>query len=234
LNLATFRSRISGAIGLSNIASSTEQSLIDGWVNEGVVDFLRRTKMHTRMAALALTANQYSYELDTDILSFKDAWYQPASGTSVLLRMTDASDILYMRTLTAAAGFPVAYYALEGQNMLLLHPAPQSSSDQLHLLYVPRPAALAATAEAPSATANGGIPSEYHQIIEAYAKWKAADYADDQSSGMGQAYQQEYMQGVVDAMKSTTLKGGVRLGGVVWGRKGSKQIPTTPGTDLGA
>lgn len=230
MNLATFRARISGAIGLSNIASSTEQGLIDGWVNEGVVDFLRRTKMHTRLASMALTAGQYSYELDTDILAMKDLWIDPSSGTSALLEPKNASDILYMRTLVSSPAFPTMYYSLEGANMLLLHPAPSSSADTLHILYVPRPAAMSVTADTPSATANGGIPAEFHPALESYAKWKAAEHADRQDA---QKFQQDYQIGVIEAMKSTTTKAGVRLSGIKWGKRNQSVIPSTPGTDVG-
>lgn len=232
MNLADFRARISGAVGISNVASSTEQGLIDDWVNEGIVDFLARTKMHVRTAALSLTADQYIYELDTEILAMKGLWIAPASGTNYVLDPRSVEDILYMRTLVTP-GYPPMYYALEGQNILMLHPAPQSSSDVLHIMYVPRPTALSATSDAPSSTANGGIPSEFHPVIEDYAKWKAADFVDDESTKNGQEYLQSYLAGVTNAKMLVNKKAGVRMAGVKWGRRSRAGVPRSPGVDLG-
>ncbi len=235
MNLATFRTRISGAIGISNIASSPEQALIDGWVNEGIVDLLRRTKMVKKTASLTLTANVGDYELDADILSFKSLTYEPATSNqqSWSLEPLDSADIRRMRLFQAAASVNPTYYALEGVNLLMLYPTPSSSTDKVHMLYTPRPAALALTGDDPSTAGKGQIPSEFHPAIEEYAKWKAADYVDDASSQQGMAYFQGYQQWVVEIMKSTTLKGGVGLPGITWGKRGLR-FPWTPGTDIGA
>lgn len=233
MNLSDFRARVSGAVGISNVDSSTEQGLIDDWANEAVVDFLRRTKMFTRTAQLSLTADQYIYTLDTDILSFKNIWVEPASGTSYMLDPRSVEDILYMRTLVTPSYAPM-YYALEGTDVLMLHPAPQASTDVLHITYVPRPTAMSATSDAPSATANGGIPSEYHQVLEAYVKFKAADYVDDESSQHGQRYLQEYMAGVTEAKIDTLKKAGIRLAPIKPGMRNRRRgIPRSPGVDMG-
>lgn len=235
MNLATFRSRVSGAIGLSNTDGSLEQSLIDGWVNEAVEQFLVLTKMHQRTAALAVTADQGDYELDTHILSFKNAWIEPADGsTDIVLEQVDASTIHEARRYQAAAPTNARWFALEGANQLLLYPSPGSSSDLLHITYVPRPTALSATADAPSATANGGIPSEYHPTLELYVKWKAAEYADDRSSQAGMTYRQQWLEGVAFAKGQMLRKGGVRIGRARFGRAGRRRWPVTPGTDTGA
>lgn len=234
MNLSTFRSRVSGAIGLSNASGSSEQSLIDGWINEGIVDFLRRTKCHKKLLSMNLTASEWRYTLDTDILSFEKAWLDSTNSLQDrLLQPIDSAEIFRMRAFENPVGSGPMYYSLEGAHLLLLHPVPASSADTFNAVYVPRPAALAVTADTPSATANGGIPEEFHQFIEAYAKWKAGDYADDSSSGNGQVYMQEYMAGVVEATKATQLKAGVRLSGIVPGRYPRRGLtPVTPGTDL--
>lgn len=232
MNLATFRSRISGTVGAAN--TGTEQALIDGWVNEGVVDFLRRTKVHKKLLQMALTAGTSDYTLDTDILSFEKAWVDSASSSyqDRLLEPVDYAEIVRMRTVQSPVGIGPLYYSLEGAHLLLLHPAPISSDDTLRAVYVPRPAALSVSSDSPSSTANGGIPEEFHQFIEAYAKWKAADFVDDQSSQQGQTYLQEYLAGVVEAKRALTTKAGNRLSGAKWGRYPRRPLPITPGTDV--
>jgi hypothetical protein len=46
--------------------------------------------------------------------------------------------------------------------------------------------------DSPSMEAFGAIPDEYHDAIVSYALWKAADYADDGSSQMGERYRLLY------------------------------------------
>lgn len=233
MNLADFRTRVSGAIGLSNTDGSSEQALIDSWVNEAIVQFLVETKMHALPAALALTAGQGDYELDSDILSFKNAWLEPAeSSGNVLLEQVDESTVIEARRYQGAAEQAPRWFALGGANILMLYPSPASSSDKLHLTYVPRPDALSASADAPSATGNGGIPEEFHPTLETYVKWKAAEYADDRSSQAGQLYRQQWIQEVAIAKGRMIRKAGVRVGRMRVGRP--VRWPVTPGTDIGA
>lgn len=233
MNLSTFRSRVSGSVGIGAASQTAEQALIDGWVNEGIVDFLRRTKTHKRLLQMNLTANEWKYTLDTDILSLEKVWIDTSSALQDrLLEPLDSAEIFRMRAVENPVDVGPMYYSLEGAHLLLLHPAPAASSDTLNAVYVPRPAALSATSDSPASTANGGIPEEFHQFIESYAKWKAADYVDDQTSQFGQVYMQEYLAGVVEAKKALTQKAGVRLSGIIPGRFPKRAIPRTPGTDI--
>jgi hypothetical protein len=234
VNLATFRSRVSGAIGLDNSSGSTEQGLIDGWVNEAVEQFLVETKAHWRTSSLAVTAGSGDYILDTNILAFKDFYYVPNSGNpNRQMRAVDTEEITRLRQLVTTTGVDPYLYAIQGANILMLYPNPQSSSDTVHFLYVPRPGStLSATGDTPSATAYGGIPAEFHPTLEAYAKWKAADYADDKSSQYGMTYMQEWANGLAKAKEHMIKKGGVRTGRAKIGFR--KMWPNSPGVDTGA
>lgn len=233
MNLATFRARVSGAIGVDNTASSDEQALVDGWVNESVVQFLIRTKAHARLAALALTADQGDYEIDTDILAMRAAWIEPASGQDIPLRECSPDEIVNYRRFQGVTGDPSArLFALQGSNVLMLYPPPGSSSDVLHIYYVPRPAAMAASADTPSATANGGVPEEFHPILENYVKWKAAEYANNGPSQLGQLWKAEWEAGVVQARVANARKGGLTTQRVRIGAPA--RWPSSPGVDNGA
>lgn len=234
MNLATFRARVSGAIGVDNTDGSTEQALIDGWVNEAVVQFLLRTKSHARSAALTLTADQGDYTIDTDIIAMRAAWIEPVNGLQEIpLRETSPEEIVGYRRYMGVTGDPSArLFALQGSNVLMLYPPPASSSDILHIYYVPRPTALAASAESPAATANGGIPEEFHPILENYVKWKAAEYANNGPSQLGQMWKAEWEAGLVQVRVSNTRKGGLNTQRVRVGAPA--RWPTSPGVDNGA
>lgn len=234
MNVAEFALRVTHAIGIdaatANSATSQEYTLFLSWLNEAVIQFLRKTKVFKRTAVMAVTAGTGDYTLDSDILAFEDVSYEPATGTQRMLKQIDSWQIRDMRVLSDTTTEP-EFYAYEGQT-IMLYPAPRSSSDEIHIVYVPRPAALAATADAPSATANGGIPAEYHTHLESYVKWKAAEHANDQASQNGAVFQQQFEQGVVETRVAEQRKGGMVIGSVNIGRRNWRSR-AHPGVDLG-
>lgn len=236
MNVAEFANRVTGAIGIdaatANSATSNEYTLFLSWLNEGVTKFLRKTKVFKRTASLAVTAASADYSLDTDILAFEDVTYTPADGTQRSLIQIDSAEIREMRLQTTSTAMPPEFFAYEGQ-VIMLYPSPQSSSDTLHIVYVPRPvSALAATADTPSATAYGGIPSEYHDVLEAYVKWKAGEHANDAASQNGATFAQQWEQGLVDTRVSEQRKAGMRIGSVNIGRRNWRNRAGN-GVDLG-
>lgn len=235
MNVADFALRVTHAIGIdaatANSATSQEYTLFLSWLNESVEQFLRLTKAVKRTAAMSVTAGQGDYYFDTAVLALEDMTYTPASGTARSLKQIDSAEIRNMRLPTSPAS-PPEWYAYEGQ-VLMLYPEPQSSSDSLAILYVARPTALSATADAPSATANGGIPAEYHPVLESYVKWKAAEHANDKASGNGQMFAQQWEKGIHDVKITEIRKAGVRIGRVNIGQPNDWRTLATPGVDLG-
>lgn len=230
MNLLSYRTRVARAIGMS-LSDSTDTSLIDGWVNEGVVQFLRETKANQKTAVLAVTGGSGDYTLDTDILSLTDLYYEPANAVqNVMLEPVDSREIRRMRLSQSTADVSPRYYALQGAHLIMLYPNPGSSSDKLHLIYTPRPAGLAATGDSPSDPARGNIPEEYHQVIEAYAKWKAAEAEDHRPSEYGLNFQAEYERSISKVRADLNRKSGVFLGRAIPGRRPT--FPLTNGTDI--
>jgi hypothetical protein len=231
MNLATFRSRIARVTGMSNSVTA-DQALMDGWVNEGILQFLRETKHNVKLAAMAVTAGQADYLLDTNILSLQGLWYEPADSVrGPLLEQVTPERIFEMRLPEFTDTSGSRYYALAGAHTLMLYPDPGDSDDLLHLLYVPRPTALSATSDAPSGTANGNIPEEYHTIIEAYAKWKAAEAEEHKGSDYGIQFQAEYERGIAKVKGDIRRKSGVIAPTVTIGRP--RRVYPSPGVDLG-
>lgn len=215
-------------------SDSTDLSLLDSWANEAVVQFLRETKVFVQKTTIALTAGQAEYELDTDILSFETIYVEPASGgQSRLLEALDGKGLTHLQLLQGG-GQDVMYYSVAGHNLLEVHPVPVSSSDVLHIRYVPRPtSALAATADSPAATAYGGIPEEYHTLLEAYVKWKACSAEEHKPSENGLNFQAEWERGIARVKTEINRRSGVIGARNVWGRRGRGRFAVTPGTDLG-
>lgn len=232
MNLSTFRTRVSRAVGMST-SDAGDLSLIDGWVNEGVLQFLKDTKANQITAVLSVTASSGDYTLDTDILSFTDLWYAPSGNQEVLLEQVDSREILRMRRTQQAADTSPRFYAQQGAHLLMLYPAPGSSSDLLHLIYTPRPAAMSVTSDAPSDATKGNVPAEYHDVIEAYAKWKAGEAEEHKPSNFGLSWQAEYAKGVAQARAHINRKSGVFKARKVGGVRSGRRFPLKRGVDDG-
>lgn len=217
MNLATFRTRVARVSGLSS-TDSGELSLIDGWVNDAIEQFNRETKMNVIKASMSVTADQADYTLDTDILAMQALWYAPADAQSALLVPLAPEVLVERRLFQTGEETPPRYYALAGANTIMLWPSPTTSSEKIHILYVPRHTALAATADTPSATANGNIPEEYHTTLEAYAKWKACEAEDHRPSQFGRTFHDEWVVGLGQARADAKRKAGVQMPQVLVGR----------------
>lgn len=236
MNVAQFANRVTGAIGIdaatANSATSNEYTLFLSWLNEAVEQFLLETKCLKVTASLAVTAEQGDYTMDSSVLAFEDAYYQPASGTALMLEQCDSAEIRRMRLIPTGVSATTQFYAFEGVT-LMLYPAPLSSSDTLHIVYTPYPSSsLAATSDSPSTTALGGVPAEHHHVLESYVKWKAAEYANDAASQNGLLFKQMWEQGVLKSKISLSRKAGMRTGRAVVGR-GNWRALSSPGIDVG-
>jgi hypothetical protein len=209
-------------------SDSGDLALLDAWTNDAVEQFLRETKLNVRLAQLNTTAGSANYTLDTDILAMQAVWYSPAADAqSALLQPSTPEDLVNMRLL-ADTTLPPRYYALAGANTLMLHPTPETG-DTLHILYVPRHTALAATADTPSATANGNIPAEYHVILESYVKWKACEAEDHRMSQFGNVFKTEWDTGVAKVRAEVKKKAGVNIPSVRIGYQ--RHVPVGNGID---
>lgn len=242
MNLGDFRTRVSSEIGLSNRDGSSEQSLIDGWANDAVVQFLVETKCYIKSFTAALTADSDEYDLGSTVLSLKELYIVASDGTiSPMLEPMSTDEILWRKRFPTEGWAPIGY-ALEGANLILLSSAARSG-DELHGLYVPRPTTMSDAAHDPSNTTYGGIPTEFHETLVQYPLWKAAIWDDDVSSAgasrrgaisMGGQYQGAWEEGIAKAKVRLNKKAGVRWSPArPGGRRKRSFIPTTPGVDTG-
>jgi hypothetical protein len=202
-----FRTNIANRLGLDNSVSG-DQTYIDGWVNDGVIQTLLDT--HCYVTSTTVTPGATSdYTLTSSVLEIVYMSATSAGITYQLERLT-VPELLEVRRNASASTAPTQYYALAGQNTVLFHPTP-GSADTYTLYYVPVPTALSAGSDDPSNASNGGIPTAYHKAIEYFALSEAADANDDASSQMGAKYFQLYQDQVRKIRRHLRARGGDRL-----------------------
>lgn len=223
MTFAQLKTMVSQKIGL-DANDSTEMTLLGQWINQGVRDVLLRTRCKVIPATMALTAGESDYEIDATILALNEVTVTNSSSVHEMERVTPADILAYRRGQQAAEDFP-RYYALDGANLLMVYPTP-AAADELTLYYVPRPTEMTADANDPSAVTYGGIPLEYHHLIELYALIEAADYDDDISSQVGQKYQADYEREIMRVKRFIQARGGRRRRGrMVVNRKRRSMVP---------
>lgn len=217
----TIRDRVASKIGMK---STEEFGLLEGWIDEAVEQYLVETKALVREGVMALTSGVSDYTLPVGILSFSSIWVDPANNDTVELTQVGSGEMIRRRRYSYTGDTPSVYQLL-GMDLLRVYPTP-STGDTLHVLYVPAPAPLANGDD----LALVGVPLADHPTIEEYVSWKAADWDDDTSSKVGQAYQQGWELGLRRAkVRRNRLDNG-------WGpvRPGRRQyVPPRPGTDVG-
>lgn len=182
--LTTLRNAVASKVGLTN-AVGNEQTLLDEWINQGILDILYRTAVNVDDTTLNLTAGTGDYTLDAGILRIMDA-YVTSGGTAHRFERISADELLDRRR-TGISASPSRYYAMRGAHLFMVYPPP-SVAAVVTLYYVPRPTALSTGADDPSSATKGGIPVEFHKAIEYYALWQAGEYDQTQTSQAGQTF----------------------------------------------
>ena len=184
---------------------------IDRRVNEGVVDFMLRTGIKAAFdTTTALDNGTADYTNDTDVLQIL---HVSLNGSNRGLRRVSHFELLELRERGDAASGDPTVYATLGANLIMVYPNP-ADSDELTTYYVPRPATLSSSGDIPSES-----PAEYHPAVEYYALARLASMRDDQTSGQGQRYADEYEKWVRRAVRGKTLMGGSRLAPARVGRR---------------
>ena len=219
------RDRVASKIGMSGTA---ELTLLEGWVQDGVLQYLAETKAFVREAVMQLTNGVIDYVLPSaDILSFSSVWIDPASPgawDTIEMEQVGSSEMLRKRRWEYTGDHPYAYQ-LMGIDLIRVYPKPDGT-EYMHMLYVPAPPTLATGDDLTLA----GVPLVDHPLVEEYTSWKAADWHDDTSSKSGQMYQQNWEQGLHKSrMRRNRMDNG--WGPAKPGR--SRWIPPKPGTDIG-
>lgn len=226
--LTTMTTNVAAVLGLN---ATDDQTQIWQALNRGVRDMLLRTHCYVTSATAATVAGTSDYTLDVATLAIR---YVYVTGESQLLEAVGAHELL-RRRLNGSASDTATVYALQGSNLLMLYPTPDTSGT-LTLYHVPQPTEMSSGSHDPSNATYGGIPDEYHEGLELYACWKLGDLRDDQSSAQGERYRKLYegddgrggfLRRMVNEMKR---KQGLRMGPARVGRQ--RPVLSSPSADV--
>lgn len=184
--------RVSHKTGLSDIASSAEQSFLIEGAKEAVRKVLLDTGCHVTQYTLNLTANVDEYVLTSTILATVD--YQPSVTNTTIMPIAAATsgDVLYRRSIGTVGA--AREFTILGDNVLIVSPTPTAA--ETWLLYVVLDGSLLSALSNATITADlsnasyGGIPIWAQSAVELYLLAYAAQ--KNQSLATVQFYADAY------------------------------------------
>ena len=223
--LLQLKANIVFELGLDDTIGGDEEIMLERRINEAVREVLIRTRCRVAVATVDLTADEANYELPTDILAINKI----VNSDSRPLERESVEYIHELRRGLNPGGTNVSRYAVDGANLLMIYPMPDSAGE-LTVYHVPRPTEMSQGAHDPSSVTYGGIPPEYHPLIELWTCALMASADDDGSSGMGQLYEQRFEKSIIKSRHTIRKRGGRTLGPARVGRK--TRIPWNPGQDV--
>lgn len=154
-----------------------EQALIDTQIHLGIIDVLRRTSCFVQCIDADLPDGKTRFELG------------PTIGKIVhLYRGGERQERVGLEALPR---YGSGVYAQLGQ--IVFFNDPFAVGEGLQLYVVPRPPAMTADTDAIEDEQWGGVVPEYQDAIELFSCSKLGSRSDDSTSGMGQAYWQQYV-----------------------------------------
>lgn len=162
------RDQVVYTLGLQDIDSYNETSMVEDLLYQGIIDLLSRTRCTVRCVDLRVRAGVDEYTLDHSLLGLVDV----ENGARPRARRNESLS---------------PSFTLVRSDVLLIEPTP-GEDGEIQVWAVQRPQQMTADTDTPGLEQFGAIPDEYHDAIVTYALWKGADYGDDASSQMGERY----------------------------------------------
>ena len=203
--LETLRRTVGRKTGMEYSAAGTDRDLIDSWCSEAVREILIRTHCYTAATTVETTADEWQYDLSSNVMVVKLIWRD--GETSDMVRVAPDEIIELRRSNSTSSSDSSLMWAMVGTNMLMFHPTP-TSVFTVSLVYVPRPTELSFDTHDPSNPAYGGIPVEYHKAIELWALSNASDHEHEGRTQSGQKYLVEFEAYIARIKAGVNRKGG--------------------------
>lgn len=228
--LAMMRTEVLATLGLNPGTGTQDYVQATNKLNEAVVDVVLNTRCYITASTMNTTAGEGDYTMDAAIMHIEYVTNEISGGNTYRLELVRPQDILEMRLSASSDRSPSRYFAVQGSDMFMLYPTP-SAADVIKVYYTPHPTALSNPSDDPSSQTLGGIPAEFHRAVVLYALSHLADQDDDQSSGQGVRYQQDYERMLVRIRKHVSFKGGTTLPGFRLKRPRRFYAPHDPSTD---
>jgi hypothetical protein len=200
------RRNIMYALGLRE---PEELPIIDQKINAGVRDVLRRTSCHVQC-------------IDADV---PDGASRIEFGPGILkLLSISRGGILLQRVTPPAVDLVTLSFAQRGN--LLLFSEPFAVGEQLQMYAVAAPTKLSQPTDALENEAFGGIPEEFQDAVETFAKANLAELSASQASANGTQYWMQYFGQdgtsgrIADIRRQVNKASGMTLGPaqIVYGR----------------
>ena len=229
-NFGALKTRVSKRVGLSTTASGNDDVLLGEYLNDAVRKFLVETKVNVDRSAITVSAETDDSEMSSNVLQLVAIEITGTSGESLVPQRVDPEEILWHRRVTPSSGITTRKYALVGDNLFMWYPS-LASGAVVTVYYVPKPTEMSDASHDPSNSTYGGIPIQYHDVLEEYATWKMLDY-DDSPKRVAQT-EQRYMRMMVEARRAIRGQGGQSLGKIPR-IGGAPPYPlSSPSTDTG-
>jgi hypothetical protein len=176
MNYKALQDRVIFTLGLQETISVDERALVKQFINEGVIDIIARTRPYTRCIQLNLSANTPIHDMSNEIISLLDIDYP---GYGFLPRFS-------REDVTSAQNQNVPGFAYE-EPLLWISPV-SSKATTINAYGIFRPNPLSGDTDDPSNGIYGSLAPEFHPAIVNYALWKAGEYVNHDSSGMGEKW----------------------------------------------
>ena len=179
MNVGVIKRRVKRQFGDTSGAQITDEDIID-WINQGMVDIVRRTECLVSHRQASVVQNDPSYTLPPDVLFIQRV---TLDGNTLASTSQQSIDYLGRDTDNAGAGTPYTYF-LSG-NVINLYPKPSvDGNDNLDIFYVRMPTEVAVDNDVPE------IPLFMHEDIIRYCLARAKELDDDLegAAALGQEY----------------------------------------------
>lgn len=217
--MSTFRELIDRTLDGSKRAGLTDLVEVKSLINQTYLEMhaLVRPTTVTSTQILVVDDSTYSISGDWGLTDIQDIRSITITDTTTaqnyVLEQVSNDQILLMRQTQSTNGSQMNWYSLDGLDTVQFYPAPSSTSVNMTITYVPRPALLVADADVPD-----GIPVEFHDTIVLGAIARAVriwnpNYARD--------YHGYYRQGIAEYRQWLNRQGGTFMARAVV--KGSRQ-----------
>jgi hypothetical protein len=180
MTFGEMKERIRLTLGMSETISNDESVLIKAWINEGVVDFVSRTRPYTRVINLTVQPNVEAHDMASTIISLVDI----ESEAHGFLRRFSRLDIRDAQK----SGTPGYAY----EEPLFWHSPIVSEPTIIKAYGIFRPAPMTGDADSMADPTHGGLADEFHPYVLNYALWKAGEYVQHQDSGAGEKWRIAY------------------------------------------
>jgi len=189
MTLGEMQDFVVAALGLEDIDSYNEVTMVNMWLNQGVIDMLARTRCVARCVRLETQNGVDTYTLDHGILALIDM--------DNSAQVADDSGAVYTVPRRFRAGRTDVVtiqpsFRLIRSDVIQIVPTPSVDGMIVQCWAVLRPLAMANTDDDLGDEKFGAIPDEFQDAVITYALWKCGDYGDDTSSQQGERYRTLY------------------------------------------